>query len=123
MAAVLMVYVLALALLVILVEIPITLSSDHIVYSAANDDQGCSDNLQSLVAQCTNYVMKLVPKIAPSTACCSIVNRIDSGCVCSHVTKRVESLISMDKAVFVANYCGRPLPHGSQCGSYTVPAA
>ncbi|KAI3967790.1 hypothetical protein MKX01_039182 [Papaver californicum] len=112
------IYVLALALLVML-------SSDHLVRSAANDDQVCDDNFEGLVKECAYYVMKWkwVPKRAPSVACCSAVNKTDSDCLCSHVTKKVESQISMDKAVYVAEKCGRPLPPGSKCGSYSIPAA
>ncbi|RZC82729.1 hypothetical protein C5167_045515 [Papaver somniferum] len=115
------IYVLALAFLGML-------SSDHLVHTAdaaANDDQSCDDNFKGLVNECASYVMKWkwIPKRAPSIACCAAVNKTDVDCICSHVTKKVESQISMGKAVYVAEKCDRPLPRGSQCGSYTVPAA
>ncbi|KAI3968259.1 hypothetical protein MKX01_018562 [Papaver californicum] len=67
--------------------------------------------------------LKWIPKRAPSLECCSSVKKLDSDCLCSHVTKEVERKISMDKAVYVAQKCDRPLPPGSKCGSYSVPAA
>ncbi|OVA06100.1 Bifunctional inhibitor/plant lipid transfer protein/seed storage helical domain [Macleaya cordata] len=104
-----------LALVMLVVGILVTFG-DHgvVVYS---DAQSCDGDIRGLVEQCSRYVMKLIPRPPPSVACCEIVKKVDADCVCSHVTKEVEALISMDKAVFVAAYCGRPLPSGTKCGS------
>ncbi|KAH7511328.1 hypothetical protein FEM48_Zijuj02G0050800 [Ziziphus jujuba var. spinosa] len=55
------------------------------------------------------YVSKSGPQTLPSKRCCTVEKSLDIPCVCNLVTKEIEKLISMDKAVFV--------------GSYTVPNA
>ncbi|CAL4960920.1 unnamed protein product [Urochloa decumbens] len=82
----------------------------------------CDQDLQDLIANCQNYVkFPADPKIPPSAACCAVVKRVNIPCLCSKVTPTVETLICMDKVVYVASYCKRPLTPGSQCGSYPVP--
>ncbi|XP_072994871.1 uncharacterized protein [Typha latifolia] len=87
----------------------------------AADD--CSDDINGLLKQCKEFVIIPGPKTPPSTECCDVVQRVNIPCVCEYVSKEIEKIISMDKVVFVAEYCKRPLAHGSKCGSYTVPMA
>ncbi|KAI3739284.1 hypothetical protein L2E82_30098 [Cichorium intybus] len=81
----------------------------------------CQGDVQGLMEQCARYVQKSGPKIQPSGGCCGVVKNVDLPCVCNHITVEVESVISMEKAAFIAQACGKPLAHGSQCGSYIVP--
>ncbi|CAO2182615.1 unnamed protein product [Urochloa humidicola] len=82
----------------------------------------CDQDLQDLMTNCQDYVkFPADPKIPPSAACCAVVHRVNIPCLCSKVTPTVEALICMDKVVYVASYCKRPLTPGSQCGSYPVP--
>ncbi|XP_051134611.1 putative lipid-transfer protein DIR1 [Andrographis paniculata] len=81
----------------------------------------CRGDFQGLVRQCSRFVQKTGPKSNPSSECCNVVKNVDFQCVCQHVTGEVEQIISMEKAVYVAASCGRPLVHGTKCGSYTVP--
>ena len=84
----------------------------------------CDQDLQDLMSSCQQYVhFPADPKIPPSPACCSVVQRVNIPCLCSKVTPTVEALICMDKVVYVASYCKRPLQPGSTCGSYHVPGA
>ncbi|XP_010273372.1 PREDICTED: uncharacterized protein LOC104608943 [Nelumbo nucifera] len=78
--------------------------------------QDCQEDIKGLIKECTIYVMKIGPKIPPSKGCCDVVKNANLECVCQHVTRKVEQLISIDKAVYVADSCGRPLPHGQKCG-------
>ncbi|XP_073113563.1 uncharacterized protein [Elaeis guineensis] len=87
----------------------------------ARDD--CHGDVTALIKQCKDYVKKEGPQVAPSVQCCQVVKHVDVPCVCKHVTPRIEEMISMEKAVYVAKECGRPLKHGCRCGSYTVPMA
>ncbi|KAF7075285.1 hypothetical protein CFC21_080068 [Triticum aestivum] len=88
----------------------------------AADAGDCNSDLQDLVANCQNYVMfPAEPKIPPSPACCAVIQRADMPCLCAKVTPAVEKVVCMDKVVFVAKYCKRPLQPGSNCGSYPVP--
>nr|XP_043631115.1 uncharacterized protein LOC122602578 [Erigeron canadensis] len=80
----------------------------------------CSGDMQGLMEQCAKYVQKPGPMIQPSSACCSVVKNVDLACVCGHITTEVESIISMEKAAFIAQACGKPLARGTRCGSYVV---
>ncbi|XP_059650492.1 uncharacterized protein LOC132296299 [Cornus florida] len=81
----------------------------------------CHGDMQGLVEQCSRFVQKPGPTVDPSKACCEVVQTLDFPCVCKNITQDVENIISMEKAVYVVGFCGKPLPHGSKCGSYTVP--
>ncbi|OEL18319.1 hypothetical protein BAE44_0020662 [Dichanthelium oligosanthes] len=77
----------------------------------------CDQDLQDLIASCGDYVkFPADPKIPPSSACCAVVQKVNIPCLCSKVTPTVETLICMDKVVYVANSCKRPLQPGSKCG-------
>ena len=77
----------------------------------------CSGDMQGLMEQCARYVQKSGPPIPPSTSCCAVVKNADLACICSHITNEVEGIISMEKAAFIAQVCGKPLFHGTRCGS------
>jgi hypothetical protein len=78
----------------------------------------CNQDLQDLITNCQDYVrFPADPKIPPSAACCGVIHRVNIPCLCSKVTPTVETIVCMDKVVYVASYCKRPLKPGSQCGS------
>ncbi|GFP91898.1 hypothetical protein PHJA_002831200 [Phtheirospermum japonicum] len=83
----------------------------------------CQGNFQGLVQQCSRYVQKPGPRETPSQGCCNVVKNVDLACVCGHITSEVEQIVSMEKAAYVAAFCGKPIPHGTRCGSkITSPA-
>lgn len=77
----------------------------------------CRGDLNGLMSQCAVYVQKSGPKAEPSVECCKVVKSVDVPCVCGHIPKEAEQMISMDKAVYVVEFCGVPLHHGMKCGS------
>ncbi|PWA45008.1 bifunctional inhibitor/lipid-transfer protein/seed storage 2S albumin superfamily protein [Artemisia annua] len=81
----------------------------------------CTGDMQGLMEQCARYVQKSGPQIPPSTSCCAVIKNVDLACMCSHITKEVEGVISMEKGAFIAQACGKPLVRGTRCGSYIVP--
>ncbi|CAA0827204.1 Bifunctional inhibitor/lipid-transfer protein/seed storage 2S albumin superfamily protein [Striga hermonthica] len=81
----------------------------------------CEGNFQGLMQQCSRYVQKTGPRESPSQECCNVVKSVDLPCVCRHITGQVEQIVSMEKAAYVAAFCGKPLPRGTKCGSYVVP--
>ncbi|KAF8716746.1 hypothetical protein HU200_025831 [Digitaria exilis] len=84
--------------------------------------ENCDQDVSDLISTCQDYVkFPANPKIPPSTACCTVVQRVNIPCLCSKVTPTIEQVICMDKVVYVASYCKRPLKPGSNCGSYPVP--
>ncbi|KAL8264291.1 hypothetical protein R6Q59_022421 [Mikania micrantha] len=80
----------------------------------------CAGDMQALMEQCARYVQKSGPMVQPSLACCGVVKNVDLACVCNHITTEVEGVISMEKAAFIAQSCGKPLARGTHCGSYVV---
>ena len=93
-----------------------------ILFSGKNNNmvagQTCQlGDLQVLITQCAVYVQKNVPKMQPSPACCSVVQKVDIPCACQKITKEIEQMFDMEKVVFVAKSCGRPLAPGTKCGS------
>ncbi|KAM0005853.1 putative bifunctional inhibitor/plant lipid transfer protein/seed storage helical [Helianthus debilis subsp. tardiflorus] len=80
----------------------------------------CAGDMQGLMQECARYVQKSGPMIQPSTGCCGVVKNVDLPCVCSHITTEVEGVISMEKAAFISQACGKPLARGAHCGSYVV---
>ncbi|KAI9117789.1 hypothetical protein K1719_011204 [Acacia pycnantha] len=77
--------------------------------------------ISELMAKCQQYIMPPGPKTQPSAECCSAIKDADMPCLCKHVTKEIEKIVSMDKVVYVCRTCGKDLPAGTQCGSYKVP--
>lgn len=73
--------------------------------------------MQGLMTQCAMFVQKNLPKTIPSPGCCEVIKSVDIPCVCQHITKDIERMIDMEKVVFVAQSCDRPLAHGTKCGS------
>ncbi|KAL6868152.1 hypothetical protein ACP4OV_014997 [Aristida adscensionis] len=83
--------------------------------------QVCGVEMVDLIVQCQDYVRPPAePKVEPSAACCDVIERADIPCLCNMITPVVEKSISMEKAVFVAGFCGSPLQPGSNCGSAIV---
>ncbi|KAI3948906.1 hypothetical protein MKW92_028449 [Papaver armeniacum] len=88
------------------------------------DDQGgCQSQVSGLAKECAQYVLRTGSKIPPSKACCELINTIDIPCLCNHATKEIEVIVSMEKVVYVAGLCGKALPRGGKCGSFTIPPA
>ena len=77
----------------------------------------CQGDVEGLMKECSKYVQKQGPKMSPSQGCCSVIKNVDLPCVCKHITDDVEKIISMEKSVYVAGICGKPLIHGTKCGS------
>ncbi|XP_062114883.1 uncharacterized protein LOC133828800 [Humulus lupulus] len=82
---------------------------------------GCEGDIQGLITHCAVYVQKGTPAMKPSAACCEAVRTVDIPCACQKITKEIEKLVDMNKVFNLASSCGRPLPHGTKCGSSTVP--
>lgn len=103
----------AVAKLGFMICLVLLLSTNTIVSTSAQ----CQGNFQGLVQECSKYVQKPGPRQSPSPSCCNVIRNVDLPCVCQHVTSQVEKIISMEKAAFVTASCGKPLAHGTKCGS------
>ncbi|KFK29962.1 hypothetical protein AALP_AA7G200100 [Arabis alpina] len=86
--------------------------------------QVCGANLSGLMNECQRYVGNTGPNSPPpSRSCCALIRPIDVSCACRYVSRDVMNYIDMDKVVNVARSCGKKIPSGYKCGSYTIPAA
>ncbi|VVB17294.1 unnamed protein product [Arabis nemorensis] len=81
----------------------------------------CQGDIEGLMKECAVYMQRPGPKLNPSQACCRVVKKSDIPCACGRVTASVQKMIDMDKVVHVTAFCGKPLVHGTKCGSYIVP--
>ncbi|XP_057456745.1 uncharacterized protein LOC130747743 [Lotus japonicus] len=81
----------------------------------------CGANVGDLISQCEKFVQKAGPTIPPSPGCCAVLKNVNVPCACRLITKDVEKLVSVPKAIFVARSCGLNVPAGMQCGSVKVP--
>lgn len=79
--------------------------------------QECEGDPQALAEQCGAFVQKVGPRMDPSGGCCRVIKGTDVGCVCQHLPREIEQMLDMEKVVYVTTFCGKPLSHGSKCGS------
>lgn len=77
----------------------------------------CEGSISSIVSQCAKYARVTGPKIPPSRQCCAVAKKANVPCLCKYITKDIEQYVSVDKAVYIAQYCGVAFQHGSKCGS------
>ncbi|KAF8050196.1 hypothetical protein N665_2028s0003 [Sinapis alba] len=97
------------------------IGSDNVHMATA---QLCGANLSGLMNECLRYVSNAGPKSPPvSRSCCALIPPVDVPCACRYVSRDVTNYIDMDKVVYVARSCGKKIPSGYKCGSYTIPAA
>ncbi|KAG6536270.1 uncharacterized protein LOC122002874 [Zingiber officinale] len=81
----------------------------------------CGTDVEKLVLACHEFIAIPGPKKKPNKACCDSLATADVPCLCKELPPEVEKSISMEKAVYVARSCGKTVPAGTKCGSYTVP--
>ncbi|TKY49651.1 lipid-transfer protein DIR [Spatholobus suberectus] len=81
----------------------------------------CQGDMTGLVTQCAMYVQKSGPKMNPSPECCHEIKIADGSCLCQHLTKAMLQFIDVQKVIYVAQSCGKPIPSGTNCGGVTVP--
>ncbi|KAF3796830.1 hypothetical protein EJ110_NYTH00648 [Nymphaea thermarum] len=78
-----------------------------------------SQDLATLGARCAPFVARELPPAPPSEDCCNAGRGADLVSVCGRITPEIENMISMQKVVDVASRCGKPIPSGTKCGSFT----
>ncbi|KAK2400564.1 hypothetical protein P8452_07487 [Trifolium repens] len=82
----------------------------------------CGGNFGGIATDCRSYVEKEGPQTPPSDACCKALNGADFTCYCKYISN-YEAFISIEKALYVARYCGVQNIPTDKCGSYTIPPA
>lgn len=83
------------------------------------DKKGCSFRTRAaILLECAEYIQILGPEIPPSYACCAVMKTADIPCLCKHIPRNIEVIISMKKFVDAAHTCGSEIPPpGGMCGS------
>ncbi|RZC77657.1 hypothetical protein C5167_001880 [Papaver somniferum] len=84
---------------------------------------GCDADIQGLVSQCAPFVFKAAPKTPPTQGCCDVIQKADIPCVCQYITPEIEQVVSIEKVIYVAQFCHKDLPRGTKCGSVSIPPA
>jgi len=105
----------AVALLMIAYVIGFIESHNSMVYGQSCD--GFTPDITGLTSYCNKYVRKDGPSIQPSEDCCRVIRNANMHCLCKYANQNLESIISVPKAIYVAQYCGVVLQRGAKCGS------
>lgn len=106
-----------LAILMVVVAGTLVCNNDVVMVTAQ-----CGGSIPDLISQCQQYVQKTGPQVKPSAACCTVLKKFNVNCMCQYITQDIVNLISVPKAIYVANTCGLNLPHGKKCGGkYILP--
>ncbi|KAK7276887.1 hypothetical protein RIF29_18033 [Crotalaria pallida] len=83
-----------------------------------------ASDIPLILLKCRKFIKRDAPKLEPSKACCESLKEVDLACLCDkYITPPVEAIISVKKAIYVAETCGCTVPpSGAKCGSYVIPA-
>ncbi|KAI5445464.1 hypothetical protein KIW84_013628, partial [Lathyrus oleraceus] len=81
----------------------------------------CGGNIIGIRAQCITFVQKGGENFPPSESCCAALKGANISCYCKYVTPFIESKISIEKAIYVANACHAQNIPTDKCGSYVIP--
>ncbi|CAN8246777.1 unnamed protein product [Cochlearia groenlandica] len=79
----------------------------------------CHAQRRVLVNQCKGLVFRR----SPTPGCCVRIRKTPMWCVCSIVTPQLAALVNpndLNYIVGVIRQCGRPVPHGTKCGSKCI---
>ncbi|WJX64786.1 hypothetical protein P8452_49522 [Trifolium repens] len=79
----------------------------------------CGGNYSAQATECLKYVEKEGPQIPPSEACCEASKGANETCYCQYLSNYEN--ISIEKALYVARYCGVQDIPTDKCGNYTIP--
>ena len=77
----------------------------------------CGGDIPSIISQCKRFVEKDGPTIPPSESCCAALKGANVPCYCKYVTPSIESIISIEKALYVAKSCQLKNIPTDKCGS------
>ncbi|OAY82067.1 hypothetical protein ACMD2_01592 [Ananas comosus] len=77
----------------------------------------CNGDLKKLLSSCKKCIKKGTDQVDPKPACCRTVKKIDLLCICQSIPPRFEKKIDMEKVVYIAEKCEKPIPSGTKCGS------
>ncbi|WOL12777.1 male-cone protein 1-like [Canna indica] len=87
-----------------------------LVASPSANAQKCGASFADLISQCREFVKKSGPKVDPSKECCGVVKKLDIPCVCDNLPDGIDLIVSLEKAVYVAQKCGKTVKKGTKCG-------
>lgn len=77
----------------------------------------CGGDLSTIFSKCGRFFQKDGSEILPSQGCCNVLKNVDIPCLCKYITPEIEKQISVEKAIYVARFCGCSVPAGLKCGS------
>ncbi|OUZ99955.1 Bifunctional inhibitor/plant lipid transfer protein/seed storage helical domain [Macleaya cordata] len=89
-----------------------------------NGDSSCptlTDDTNEFNLHCNAYIFPSELKTPPSQECCNTVKQVEILCLCQHCYDASYGFWVPEKIVHVADYCGKPLPHGTKCPCSAFP--
>ncbi|KAL9680109.1 hypothetical protein QQ045_017986 [Rhodiola kirilowii] len=91
-----------------------------LIYNSPKVEAQCGGNLIDAATKCLPFVKKEGRKTHPSKECCIALKPIDVTCLCKYLTSGYLGDISVEKALYVAQVCHVPVPHGKKCGGKSI---
>ncbi|RLM73377.1 hypothetical protein C2845_PM15G20250 [Panicum miliaceum] len=103
---------------VVVFALVFTMLAKHQVWG----EKDCHDDKVSVMLKCKNSIKSGGPLVLPRPGdkCCTTVQASDMACVCHILSTDDEKKVDPKRLVKVADRCGKPVPVGSDCGSWTV---
>ncbi|KAG2632425.1 hypothetical protein PVAP13_2NG093300 [Panicum virgatum] len=86
-------------------------------------EQDCYHEKDVFLHKCALSIKRGLAYLPPNPICCRVVRKIDMTCVCRVIQPPEEENIDVRHAYFVSQDCGKPVPAGNKCGSWTIPGA
>ncbi|TVU38544.1 hypothetical protein EJB05_11920, partial [Eragrostis curvula] len=84
-------------------------------------EQDCHEEKELVMAKCIATITNHGPYAPPNLPCRQAVAASDMVCICRTLSHLDETSVSASKLVHLAKDCGKPVPVGSKCGSWTIP--
>ncbi|KQJ88105.1 hypothetical protein BRADI_4g15400v3 [Brachypodium distachyon] len=81
--------------------------------------ESCDKYREDIMRECLKYEkFPEEPKLDPSEACCAVWQKADIPCLCKLITKKIESVCSMEKVAYIVKFCNKPFAPGYKCGIF-----
>ncbi|CAL5031131.1 unnamed protein product [Urochloa decumbens] len=80
----------------------------------------CHHEKQAVMHKCMKTITIVGDYVDPSNKCREIVQESNMACICRNIEIEDQLKISVVKLVRLARQCGKLVPIGSKCGTWTV---
>ncbi|TVU15250.1 hypothetical protein EJB05_38775, partial [Eragrostis curvula] len=81
----------------------------------------CHGEKELVKSKCKKTITMVGDYIPPDDNCRRAVEASDMACICRILSLEEQNKICVVKLVWLAGECGKPVPAGEKCGTWTVP--